>query len=78
MSLLHSLQVQDRTTRYLQYNGITCACGSEQICKEYLETAFHEDKSNTLRVKSAGSAFGRNCQELREDQAEANKNLFKW
>ncbi len=42
-----------------------------------LETAFLEDeKSNILRVMSSGSSFCRNYQ-IREDQAEANNNLFK-
>ena len=42
--------------------------------KKYLEIAFHEDeKSNTLRVRSASSPFSRKYQRTKGDHAEADK-----
>ena len=45
---------------------------------EQPDTAFLDEKSNTLGVKSAGSVFFRNYQRTKEDNAEADKNLLKW
>ena len=43
-----------------------------------METAFLEDgKSTTLKVRSAAKISAAIIRELREDHAEADKNLFK-
>ena len=50
----------------------------EVFCYEYLKTTFHEDeKSNTLRVGHQAVLSAEIIRELREDDAEADKNLFK-
>ena len=52
--------------------------GVSSFVKNNLEVGFYEDeKSNTLRVMSADSAFFRKYQKTKGDQAEADKNLFK-
>ena len=53
-----------------------CACGIKVLLK--LETPLHEDeKSNTLGARSQTVLFAEIIRELREDHAEADKNLFK-
>ena len=47
----------------------------EVVLLKYLETAFHED--DTLRVSQQTVLSSEIIRELREDHAEADKNLFK-
>ncbi len=52
---------------------------SKLFCYEYLETAFYKDeKSNTIKVGLQAVLSSEIIRKIREDQAETDKNLFKW